>query len=78
MKTGKLCLVIVSLVWSLLLFPGLSNAQPWLYNGSDIYYDQGKVGIGTSVPTAMFEVGKTTTSDVTMAVTGTSTATQGM
>ncbi|MCP4681023.1 MAG: hypothetical protein GY864_01655 [Desulfobacterales bacterium] len=78
MKTGKLLSIIVALVWSLLLFPGLANAQPWLYNGSDIYYTAGNVGIGTSTPTAMFELGKTTISDVTMAVTGTTTTTQGL
>ncbi len=44
--------MVVSFVWSLLLFPGLASAQPWLYNGSDIYYDGGYVGIGTSDPSA--------------------------
>ncbi|MCP4610041.1 MAG: hypothetical protein GY845_15140 [Planctomycetes bacterium] len=80
MKNGKLLsMMMVSLVWSLLVFSGIANAQyDWENSGSDIYYDWGNVGIGTNTPTALFELGETTTSDVTMAVTGTSTATQGL
>ncbi|MCP4696511.1 MAG: hypothetical protein GY862_06650 [Gammaproteobacteria bacterium] len=56
MKTGNLWLVIVSLVWSLLLFSGISNAQPWLSNGDDIYYDRGNVGIGTNSPAGLLDL----------------------
>ncbi len=35
-----------------------SNAGQWLNNGTDIYYNSGKVGIGTSSPQALFHVTK--------------------
>ncbi|GAP43986.1 chaperone of endosialidase [Lentimicrobium saccharophilum] len=33
-----------------------SNAGPWLYSGTTIYYNAGNVGIGTSSPAARFHV----------------------
>jgi hypothetical protein len=33
-----------------------SNAGPWLYSGTTIYYNSGNVGIGTSTPAARFHV----------------------
>jgi hypothetical protein len=33
-----------------------SNAAQWLTNGSSLYYNSGNVGIGTSTPTAKFQV----------------------
>lgn len=35
-----------------------SNAGQWLNNGTDIYYNSGKVGIGTSSPQALFHITK--------------------
>ncbi|MCP4698295.1 MAG: hypothetical protein GY862_15790, partial [Gammaproteobacteria bacterium] len=40
----------------LLLFPGAATAQPWLYNGSDIYYDLGNVGIGNNSPAGLLDI----------------------
>ncbi len=40
----------------LILLCASVQAQPWLYNGSDIYYNGGKVGIGTSTPVAALDV----------------------
>ncbi len=57
MKKGKLWLVIVSLVWSLLLFPGFANAQnDWEGGDPDIYYTGGNVGIGTANPQEALDV----------------------
>ncbi len=79
MKTEKLCLVIVSFVWSLLMFPSISNAQPWLYNGSDIYYNLGKVGIGTNSPAGLLDL--TSAGTLTVPIiqsSATTSATQGL
>ena len=34
----------------------LIDASPWTANGADIYYNDGKVGIGTSNPSSSLEV----------------------
>ena len=41
---------ILSLLLTLALLSGFASAQPWVYNGSDIYYNGGKVGIETGNP----------------------------
>src|SRR5262245_3734119 len=36
--------------------PMAAQAQPWLPNGTDIYFNGGKVGIGTTAPAYQFDL----------------------
>ncbi|MCP4668631.1 MAG: hypothetical protein GY849_19995, partial [Deltaproteobacteria bacterium] len=58
MKTGKLLsIMVVFLVWGVLLFSGVANAQyDWEGGDPDIYYVEGNVGIGTSEPSAILHI----------------------
>ncbi|MCP4665024.1 MAG: hypothetical protein GY849_01555, partial [Deltaproteobacteria bacterium] len=58
MKTGKvLAIMVVSLVWGVLFFSGVTNAQyDWEGGDPDIYYVEGNVGIGTSEPGSILHI----------------------
>lgn len=48
----KLCIMKHSIIVFMVMFMALSSVaqSPWQQNGDDIYYNNGKVGIGTSTP----------------------------
>lgn len=53
---------------------GSFSASPWLSSGSDIYFNTGKVGIGTSAPLGTFEVAGTSNPAVLSVYNATTTS----
>lgn len=51
------CTALLLVAWATTLLSPIAYGQEWQSNGNDLYYDEGKVGIGTMSPDYRLDIG---------------------